>query len=29
MARTATRLNIQGVVWDSCPGPYPEVTLVR
>ena len=23
------RLNIRGVVWDSCPGPRPEVTLPR
>ena len=22
-------MNIKGVVWDSCPGPYPEVTLIR
>jgi len=22
-------LDIQGVVWDSCPGPFPEVTVVR
>jgi len=22
-------LNIQGVVWDSCPGPFPEVTVTR
>ena len=22
-------LNIQGVVWDSCCGPYPQVTIVR
>eukprot|EP00092_Neocalanus_flemingeri_P036765 GFUD01040025.1.p1 GENE.GFUD01040025.1~~GFUD01040025.1.p1 ORF type:complete len:379 (+),score=86.98 GFUD01040025.1:119-1255(+) len=26
---TVRMLNIQGVVWDSCPGPYPEVTLSR
>merc|ERR1739838_213152 len=29
-ARTTGRnLDIQGVVWDSCPGPFPEVTVVR
>ena len=22
-------LNIQGVVWDSCPGPFPEITVMR
>jgi len=22
-------LNVKGVLWDSCPGPYPEVTLPR
>jgi len=27
--RSRRNLNIQGVVWDSCPGPFPEVTLVR
>ena len=29
MARCNIDLDIQGVVWDSCPGPYPEVTFVR
>jgi len=23
------RINIRGVVWDSCPGPRPEVTVSR
>ena len=27
--RSRKDLNIQGVVWDSCCGPYPEVTMVR
>jgi len=27
--RSNKNLDIQGVVWDSCPGPYPEVTLIR
>ena len=22
-------LAIEGIIWDSCPGPYPEVTLSR
>lgn len=29
MKRCGVNLNIKGVVWDSCPGPYPEVTLIR
>ena len=27
--RSRRNLNIQGVVWDSCPGPFPEVTITR
>jgi len=27
--RSERNLNIQGVVWDSCPGPYPEFTAIR
>ena len=26
---TRRNLNIQGVVWDSCPGPFPEITVAR
>lgn len=29
MRKTGISMNIKGVVWDSCPGPYPEVTLIR
>jgi len=29
MKRSGRSLNIKGVVWDSCPGPYPEVSFVR
>ena len=27
--RSGKDLNIQGVVWDSCCGPYPQVTVLR
>ena len=27
--RLGKDLNIQGVVWDSCCGPYPQVTVLR
>ena len=26
---TKQGLNISGVVWDSCPAPYPEMTIPR
>ena len=29
MTKTGISMNIKGVIWDSCPGPYPEVTLLR
>jgi len=29
LATRGSRLDIRGVVWDSCPGPYPEITLPR
>jgi len=29
LARQGAELDIRGVVWDSCPGPCPEVTLPR
>ena len=27
--RSEKDLNIHGVVWDSCCGPYPQVTVLR
>jgi len=29
IATKSSRLDIRGVVWDSCPGPRPEITLPR
>ena len=26
LRRASLALDIRGVVWDSCPGPYPQVT---
>jgi len=27
LAERGVSLDLRGVVWDSCPGPYPEVTI--
>lgn len=29
LARQGVKPNRGGVVWDSCPGPYPECTMAR
>lgn len=29
LSTRAARLDIRGVVWDSCPGPRPEITIPR
>ena len=29
LATQGERLDVRGVVWDSCPGPIPEITLAR
>ena len=29
MVSTKTRINVRGVVWDSCCGPRPEITVSR
>ena len=28
-SNTREKMTIKGVIWDSCPGPFPEVTLSR
>ena len=29
MVSKQKRINVRGVVWDSCPGPRPEITVSR